>query len=103
MTIREIISAIFILAGVLCFCTALLGVFRFNYILDRMHASSIIDTLGTLLIFVGLIILGGFDWASGKILIILIFQWCTSPLSTQRIAKVEFLTNPEYDSHCDVE
>lgn len=102
MTIREIIASVFLCAGVVCCCISVLGVYRFGYVLIRMHASAIIDTLGTLLIFSGLIILEGFVWASAKIILILLFQWLTSPVSTNRISKVEILTNPEYDKHCEV-
>ncbi|MFI3168772.1 MAG: monovalent cation/H(+) antiporter subunit G [Faecalibacterium sp.] len=102
MTIREIIASVLLCAGTLCCCIAVFGVYRFKYVLVRMHAAAIIDTLGTLLIFSGLIVLGGFVWASAKILLILLFQWFTSPVSTHRIGKVEILTNPEYDKHCEV-
>lgn len=102
MSIREIIASVLLLSGVLCCCFAIIGVYRFDYVLMRMHAAAIIDTLGTLLIFAGLIVLGGLTWASGKIVLILLFQWFTSPVSTSRIGKVEILTNPEYDKHCEV-
>ncbi len=102
MTIREIIASILLCSGALCCCIAVFGVYRFDYVLVRMHAAAIIDTLGTLLIFSGLIVLGGFVWASAKIVLILLFQWLTSPVSTHRIGKVEILTNPEYDKHCEV-
>ena len=101
--IREIIAAVLLCLGVFCFAVAVLGVYRFDYVLNRMHAAAIIDTLGTLLVFAGLIVLRGFAWASAKILIVLLFQWLTSPVSTHRIGKTEILTNPEYDKHCEVE
>ncbi len=103
MTIREIIASILLCCGVFCCICAVIGVYRFGYVLNRMHASAIIDTLGTLLIFAGLITLRGFDWASSKIVLILLFQWFTSPVSTHCIGRVEILTNPEYDKHCEVE
>ena len=101
--IRDWIAALLLCAGVLCLCVAVVGVYRFDYVLNRMHAAAIIDTLGLLLVFAALIVLRGLCWASGKILLILLFQWLTSPVSTHRIARVEILTNPEYDKHCEVE
>lgn len=100
--IIEVLAVVLIALGVLCDCIAILGVYRFDYVLNRMHATAIIDTLGTLGIFGGLILLRGWSWASGKILLILLFQWLTSPVSTHLIGKVEILTNPDYDRHCEV-
>ena len=100
--IIEILAAVLIALGAACCVIAMYGVYRMDYVLSRIHAAAIIDTLGTLLIFAGLILLRGFGWASAKILLILLFQWVTSPVSTHRISKVETLTNPDYDEHCEV-
>ena len=101
--IREILAALLIGLGLICCCIAMYGVYRMDYVLTRIHAAAIIDTLGTLLIFAGMILLRGLGWASAKILLILAFQWITSPVSTHRISKVEILSNPDYDKHCEVE
>ena len=101
MTI-DIIASIFIGIGVLCCVAAMIGIYRFDYVLTRIHAAAIVDTLGTLCIFIGMILLKGFGRASAKILLILVFQWVTSPVSTHRISRVEILTNPKMDGHCEV-
>ena len=59
MMMREILAAIFIGLGILCCGIAMFGVYRMDYVLTRIHAAAIIDTLGTLLIFAGMIILRG--------------------------------------------
>ena len=100
--IHEIIAAVLIGLGVVCCALAMFGVYRFDYVLTRIHAAAIIDTLGTLLIFLGMILLRGLGWASAKILLILIFQWVTGPVSTHRISKVEVMTNPDDEKHCEV-
>ena len=101
--IREILAALLIGLGLICCCIAMYGVYRMDYVLSRIHAAAIIDTLGTLLIFAGMILLRGLGWASAKILLILVFQWITGPVSTHRISRVEILSNPDYDKHCEVE
>ena len=101
--IREILAALLIGLGLICCCIAMYGVYRMDYVLSRIHAAAIIDTLGTLLIFAGMILLRGLGWASAKILLILAFQWITGPVSTHRISRVEILSNPDYDKHCEVE
>ena len=102
MTIVEVAAAVLIGLGLICCGIAMYGVYRMDYVLTRIHASAIIDTLGTLLIFAGMIVLRGFGWASVKILMILAFQWITSPVSTHRISKVETLSNPHYGRNCEV-
>lgn len=101
--IREILAAVSITLGLICCVIAMLGVYRFDYVLNRIHAAAVIDTLGTLLIFLGMIFLRGLGWASVKILMILAFQWVTGPVSTHRIGRVEVMTNPDYEQHCEVE
>ena len=101
--IREILAAVLIGLGLICCCIAMYGVYRMDYVLSRIHSAAIIDTLGTLLIFAGMILLRGLGWASAKILLILAFQWITGPVSTHRISKVEILSNPDYDKHWEVE
>ena len=102
MILREILAAVMIGLGLICCGIAMYGVYRMDYVLSRIHAAAIIDTLGTLLIFSGMILLRGFGWASAKILLILAFQWITSPVSTHRIGKVETMTNHNLDAHCEV-
>ena len=100
--IHEIIAAVCIGLGIVCFVLSLYGVYRFDYVLTRIHAIAVVDTLGTLMIFIGMILLRGLVWASAKILLILAFQWLTSPVSTHRISKVEVLTNPDLEKNCEV-
>ena len=100
--IREIFAALLILGGLVCCCIAMYGVYRMDYVLTRIHAAAIIDTLGALLILLGVIVLKGFGWAALKVLLILAVQWITSPVSTHRIARAETMINPEFDEHCEV-
>ena len=44
--IRFIVGAVFLLLGLLSFLIEVIGVFRFKYVLNRMHAAAIGDTRG---------------------------------------------------------
>lgn len=101
--ILEIIAAVFIGIGALCCLIAMIGIYRFDYVLTRIHAAAVIDTLGLFCIFIGAILLKGLGWASVKILLILAFQWITGPVSTHRMSRVEVMTNPDFESHCEVQ
>ena len=80
--IREIIAAVCIGLGIVCCVLSLYGVYRFDYVLTRIHAAAVVDTLGTLMIFIGMILLRGLGWASAKILLILALRrrWHFLPL-----------------------
>ena len=91
--IRTVIGAALLLAGCLVFIISLIGVFRFRYVLNRIHAASLSDTLGTLLVIAGLIVLKGFCFTSLKYLLMLVVLWITAPVATNRIGKAEATTN----------
>ena len=44
--IRLILGCIFLIIGLVIFFTELFGVFHFHYVLNRMHAAAMGDTLG---------------------------------------------------------
>lgn len=90
MTISELLSVVFIALGELCVLIALLGVFRLNYVLNRMHATTIADTMGTLLILLGVVMYFGLSWVSAKLLVVLVFQWITVPVSGHLIARMVY-------------
>ena len=52
-------SALCILGGLCVLCVAVFGVYRFQYVMNRMHAAAMIDTLGIALIMLGLMLASG--------------------------------------------
>ena len=101
--IRTILGAALIAAGVFAVCVGVLGLFRFRYVLNRMHAAALVDTLGVLGVVLGLVVLCGVTVLSGKLLLILIFLWLTSPVATHLIAKMELLTEMDVDADAKAE
>lgn len=73
------IGCTFLLCGIAIFFTELFGVFHFKYVLNRMHAAAMGDTLGITSCLIGLMIFSGFNYTTLKILLIIIFLWCASP------------------------
>ena len=84
--IRFILAAVLITAGLVFYAIQFIGVFRFQYILTRMHAAAIGDTLGMGLVLLGTTLIYGFSMASLKIVIILAFMWFTSPVCSHLLA-----------------
>ncbi|MBQ7757918.1 monovalent cation/H(+) antiporter subunit G [Anaerotignum sp.] len=95
MSIREIIAAVCIIIGLLVFLCATFGVFRFKYVMNKMHAAALGDTMGLFFVVVGLMIMSDSVFVIAKYVLIILFFWLTSPIATHMIAKVELLTNKD--------
>ncbi|MDO4976589.1 MAG: monovalent cation/H(+) antiporter subunit G [Eubacteriales bacterium] len=97
--IKFIIGSIFLLIGVGFFLLEIVGVFKFKYVLNRMHAAAIGDTLGIGFSFLGLIIMSGFTFTSLKLFLVICFLWFSSPASSHLIARLEVTTDEESEKH----
>ena len=87
MDIINLVSSLFITVGALSIIVGLLGVYRMPDFYTRLHAASIIDTLGAMLILFGLILYYGLNIVSLKLLLILIFILITTPTAAHALAK----------------
>lgn len=101
--LQFILGVAFLLAGLGVFAVQVFGVFKFNYVLNRMHAAAMGDTLGIGISLVGLIILSGWNFASLKMALIIVFLWCASPVSSHLIARLEVSTNERLKKYCETE
>ena len=73
--------------GVFFLIMGTIGVLRFPDFYTRMHAAGKCDTLGSLLIVIGLALYCGVTLGSVKIIAIAVFIFLTSPTATHAIAK----------------
>ena len=99
--IGEILNAaglVVLVFGVFVFFSAVLGVYRFDYVLNRMHAAAVGDALGIFCILLGVVLLHAPSLSAMKALLVLIFLWITSPVSSHLIAQAEVQTNPDLKS-----
>lgn len=101
--LQFVIGIAFLLAGLFVFGIQVFGVYKFGYVLNRMHAAAMGDTLGIGISLVGLIILSGWNFASLKMALIIVFLWNASPVSSHLIARLEATTNPNLERFCEVE
>lgn len=99
--IKFIIAGIFIIAGLFTLGISVIGIFRFSTMLNRVHVASKCDTMGTLLILTGLIIISGFSFFSLKLFLAVVFLWLCNPVASHLIARAEVLTNPNLNLICD--
>lgn len=97
--IRFFAGAALLLFGLGIFAIEMIGVFRFKYVLNRMHAAAMGDTLGIGFSLLGLILMSGFNFTSLKLLCVIVFLWFSSPVSSHLIARLEVTTDEEKEKH----
>ena len=97
--IRFLAGAVCLLCGLGIFLVEMIGVFRFKYVLNRMHAAAMGDTLGIGFALAGLILMSGFTFTSVKLLLVIAFLWFASPVSSHLIARLEVTTNEDEEPH----
>ena len=96
-TLRFILCALLIGVGLVFEICAVIGVFRFHYVLNRMHAAALGDTMGILMIMLGLAVASGVNLLSLKLLLIIFLFWTSSPVASHLIGRLELTTNEELD------
>ena len=100
--IRLIVGGALLLCGLIIFLIELYGIFHLDYVLNRMHAAAMGDTLGISVSLVGLMIFSGFNFTTLKIMLIVIFLWFASPVSSHLLARLEVTTHEKLKDHCQI-
>lgn len=67
------------------------GVLRMPDLYTRMHAASVTETLGTLLIMAGLMVHSGLNLATFKLFLILVFLLFTAPVASYAVANTALI------------
>ena len=84
------LAIVLVLSGVFFLIMGGVGLLRFPDFYTRMHAAGKCDTLGVLLVLIGLALFEGLTLSSAKILLIAVFMFMTSPTATHAIARSAF-------------
>ena len=87
MILIDIASGLLILAGCFFILVGALGLMRLPELFTRMHAASLIDTLGIGFLFAGLMLQAGFTQVTLKLLFILLLFFFTGPVVTHALAQ----------------
>lgn len=83
----DIVSWIFIVGGIVFCLVGGYGLLKLKDVYARLHAASLIDTLGVGLILIGLMFQAGFTLITAKLVLILVFIFFTSPTATHALAR----------------
>ena len=97
--IRFGVTAVLLISAVAAFAAAMLGNYRFGYVLNRMHAAGIGDSLGVLLVVLSLVISADSGLDMLKLALLVVFLWGTSPVTSHFLARIEMGGDSEFRSH----
>jgi multicomponent Na+:H+ antiporter subunit G len=86
-TFVDVLSGLMLLSGCFLIFTGALGVLRFPDTLSRMHAAGVSETMATVLILGGLMLLAGWSLVLLKLAMVLLFLLFTSPAASHALAK----------------
>lgn len=91
MSILEIIATVFVAMGALLMLVGAVGVLRFPDFYTRLHAAGKGDTLGQMLVLVGLLLLAT-SWNDAfKIVVIVLLVLLVNPTATHALARSAWL------------
>lgn len=96
------LTAALLAGGVFLMLTGVIGQFRLHYVLNRMHAASMGDSLGLLMILTGLSVSAPDLWVVAKFALIAFFLWITSPTGGHLIARLELTLNEHPEKEMEV-
>jgi len=98
--IRFGVCALLILCGLFAFFSSALGVNRFDFVMNRLHAAGMADTLGLTFIMLALIIAPGTFTIAFKLILAVVLMAVASPLATHLLSRIEYYTNDKLKEHC---
>ena len=97
----DIASWVLMTTGGLAVLVGGIGALRMPDLYTRMHAASVTDSLGAILVLAGLMLQGGWSLVTAKLAAILLFLVLTSPTSSNALASAALIagTRPLGDRH----
>jgi len=88
----EILSRFFMVSGSIFVVIGAVGTLRFPDFWSRLHAASITDSAGMILLVVGMCLQAGATLITVKLLMIGVFLFITGPTSTHAVANAAWIT-----------
>ena len=94
-TVIDIASWILLTLGGLSVLVGGIGALRMPNLYTRMHAASVTDSLGAILVISGIMLQAGLSLATIKLAAILLFLLLTSPTASNALASAALLAGPK--------
>lgn len=95
---QEALSWVLLTAGGLFVLVGGIGALRMPNLYTRMHAASVTDTMGAVLVLIGVMVQAGLSLATIKLFAILLFLLITSPTSSYALASAALLAGIRPDA-----
>jgi multicomponent Na+:H+ antiporter subunit G len=97
----DILSWVFLTLGALSVLIGGIGALRMPDLYTRMHAASVTDSMGAILVLGGIMLQAGLSLATIKLIAILLFLLISSPTSSNTLASAALLagTRPFEEAH----
>jgi multicomponent Na+:H+ antiporter subunit G len=86
-TLVQLLSHFCLLGGAFLIFSGGVGVLRFPDFYTRMHAAGVTETLATILMLLGLMLLAGWSLVLVKLALIMLFIMITRPTASHALAK----------------
>ena len=69
------------------------GVYKFRFVMNRMHAAAVIDAMAVFLVLAGLCFASGSLEYIPKLALVLVFLWIGSPIASHMVGRLEISTD----------
>jgi multicomponent Na+:H+ antiporter subunit G len=99
--IRFAIAAILMIMALCSFIAAVTGAYRFGFVMNRMHAAGIGDTMAFFFVVAGIAVSSGTFMDVLKLFMLVFFLWVTSPVNSHFLAQLEYYTNHSLDEEME--
>lgn len=99
--VRFWITAAVLTAGLVFLAAGVVGNCRFRYVMNRIHAAGLGDTMGLFLTTAALAVSAESLVSGLRLFLPLAFLWVTSPVASHFLATTEYFTNPRLHEHMD--
>lgn len=96
------VCALFLAVGILTVFSSLFGVFRFRFVLNRMHSAAMLDSFGITCIIIALTTASGQLDVVLKLLAIIMLLWIGSPICSHLVSRLEVMTDEKLAEHMKV-
>ncbi len=90
--LQELVAVLLMGLGLIFLIGSMVGMLRLPDFYSRVHASGNSETLGTMLVFLGLAVYNGVSITSAKLLIILAFIFVGNPIGSHILTKTAYKT-----------
>ena len=97
--VRFWLTAVILVIALLFFAGAVLGNCRFSYVMNRVHAAGMGDTMGLFYVVLAAAVNASGLFEAAKCFLPLVFLWICSPVSSHLVAQIEYYTNQHLYDH----